>query len=71
MVFEIPIAIYFKICFTSGVTMDEESILRTRQLDLIYAQYGILYEIIPNVSRYNTNFAKPNPGPHADMHLGD
>ena len=32
---------------TSGVTNEEESILRAQQLDLIYSQSGILDEIIP------------------------
>jgi hypothetical protein len=33
---------------TSGVFSEEEVIFRAQQLDLIYSQYGILYEIIPD-----------------------
>ena len=51
---------------TSGVTTEEEAILRAQQMDLIYAQSGILYEIIPEAPRSTHSVDKPNPGPHAD-----
>ena len=55
---------------TSGVTNEEESILRAQQLDLIYSQSGILYEIIPEASRPTHDAEEPNPGPHVDGVVG-
>ena len=55
---------------TSGVTSEEEAILRAQQLDLIYSQSGILYEIILEAPRPSHEAEKPNPGPHADGLLG-
>ena len=55
---------------TSGVTNEEEAILRAQQLDLIYSQSRILYEIIPQASRPTHDTEKPNPGPHADGVVG-
>ena len=52
------------------MTTEEEAILRAQQLDLIYAQSGILYEIIPEVSSSTNNKEKRNPGPHADGVVG-
>ena len=54
----------------SGVTNEEEAILRDQQLDLIYSQSGILYEIIPEAPRLMHNVEKPKPGPHADGVVG-
>ena len=48
------------------MTSKEEAILRAQQLDLIYAQSGILYEIILKPPRSNTNFVKLKPRPHVD-----
>ena len=53
-----------------GVTTKEEAILRAQKIDLIYAQSGILYEIILDVRRSNTDFLKPNLGTHADGIMG-
>ena len=44
---------------------EEEAILRAQQLDLIYSQSGILYEIIPEAPRPTHDAEKPKPGPHA------
>ena len=55
---------------TSGVMNEEEAILRAQQLDLIYSQSRILYEIIPKASRPIQNVEKPNPRPHADGVVG-
>ena len=55
---------------TSGVTNEEEAILRTQQLDLIYSQSGILYEIIPEAPRPTHNAEKPKPGLHVDGVVG-
>ena len=49
-----------------GVTIEEEAILNAQHLDLIYAQFGILYEIIPKAPRSNNNAKKPKTGPHED-----
>ena len=55
---------------TSEVMNEEESILRAQQLDFIYSQSGILYEIIPEAPRPAHNAEKPKPGPHADGVVG-
>ena len=55
---------------TSVVTNEEEAILRAQQLDLIYSQFGILYEIIPDAPRPMHNVEKPKPRPHADGVVG-
>ena len=52
------------------MTNEEEAILRAQQLDLIYSQSGILYEIIPDAPRPTHSVEKPNPGPHADGVVG-
>ena len=52
------------------MTLEEEAILRAHQLELIYVQYGILYEIIPEAPRSNTDFDKSNPRPHAKGVVG-
>ena len=53
---------------TSGVTNEEEAILRAQQLDLIYSQSGILYEIIPEAPRPTHDVEKPRN--HADGVVG-
>ena len=50
---------------TSRVQNEFQAIFRAQQLDLIYAQSGLLYEIIPNAPRSNFD-PKFKPGPHAD-----
>ena len=35
---------------TYGVQNEEQAIFRAQELDLIYAQSGLLYEIIPNAN---------------------
>ena len=45
-------------------------ILRAQQLDLIYSQSGILYEIIPDALRPMHNVEKLNPVPHANGVVG-
>jgi hypothetical protein len=47
---------------TSRVTSKEEDIFKSQQLDLIYAQFGMLYEILPDAPRLNYDpRQKPNP----------
>ena len=55
---------------TSGVTNEEEAILRDQQLDLIYSQSWILYEIIPDAPRPTHSVKKPKPRPHVDGVVG-
>ena len=52
------------------MTSEEEAILRAQQLDLIYSQPWILYEIIPKAPRPTHDAEKPKPGPHADGVVG-
>jgi hypothetical protein len=54
---------------TSGVTSEEEEIFKSQQLDLIYAQSGMLYKILPDTPRSNYD-PRQNPGPHADGIIG-
>ena len=50
---------------TSGVQNEEQAIFRVQELDLIYTQSSLLYEIIPNAPHSSFN-PKVKPGPHAD-----
>ena len=53
----------------SGVQNEEQAIFRAHELDLIYAQSGLLYEIIPNAPCSSFD-PKVKPGPHADDIVG-
>ena len=48
---------------------EEQAIFRAQELDFIYAQSGLLYEIIPNAPRSSFD-PKVKPGPHADGIVG-
>ena len=50
---------------TSGVATEEQAIFQAQELDLIYAQSRILYDIIPNDMRSNHD-PKFKPGPQVD-----
>ena len=54
---------------TSGVQNEEQAIVRAQELDLIYAQSGLLYEIIPNAPLSSFD-PKVKPGPHANGIVG-
>jgi hypothetical protein len=54
---------------TSGVTSEEEDIFKAQQLDFIYVESGMLYEILPEASRSNYD-PRQNPGPHVDGIIG-
>ena len=54
---------------TFGVQNEDQDIFRAQELDLIYAQSGLLYEIIPNAPRSNFD-PKIKLGPHADGIVG-
>jgi hypothetical protein len=45
---------------TSGVTNEEEVIFRAQQLDLIYAQSGMLYHLLPDAPQ-STYDPRQNP----------
>ena len=48
---------------------EEQVIFRAQELDLIYAQSDLLYEIIPNAPLSSFD-PKVKPGPHADYIVG-
>jgi hypothetical protein len=54
---------------TSGVTSEEEAIFKAQQSDIIYAQSGMLYNILPDAPRSNYD-PRQNPRPHADGIVG-
>ena len=54
---------------TSRVQNKEQEIFRAQELDLIYAQFGLLYEITPNAPRSSFD-PKIKPWPHADGIVG-
>ena len=54
---------------TSRVTSEEEAIFKSQQLDLIYAQFGMLYEIFLDAPRSNYD-PRQNPRPHVDGIIG-
>jgi hypothetical protein len=55
---------------TSRVFSEEEAIMRAQQLELIYSQSGMLYEILPDAPRSTLDKAKQKFGPHADGIVG-
>ena len=54
---------------TSRVQNEEQAIFRAQELDLIYTQSRLLYEIIPNAPRSSFD-PKIKPGPHVDGIVG-
>ena len=50
---------------TSGVTTEEQSIFRDQHLDLIYAQFGLLYDIFPDAP-WSNHDPKFKPRPHTN-----
>jgi hypothetical protein len=55
---------------TSRVFSEEEAIMRAQQLELIYSQSGMLYEILPDAPRSNFDKTKQKFGPHVDGIVG-
>jgi len=53
-----------------GAVTEEYVILKAQQLDLVYSQSWMLYEMTPNAPRSKTDVAKPMPGPHAYNVIG-
>ena len=54
---------------TFRVQNEDQAIFRAQELDLIYARYRLLYEIILNAPRSNFD-PKIKPGPHVDGIVG-
>jgi hypothetical protein len=54
---------------TSGVTTEEEAILKAQQLDLIYVKFGMLYHILLDAPQ-SIYDPRKNLGPHADGIVG-
>jgi hypothetical protein len=50
------------------IVTEEKSIIRAQYLDLIYSQMGMLYNLIPNISRPSKN---PTPSPLTASHAID
>jgi hypothetical protein len=55
---------------TSGVFSEEEEIMRAQQLELIYSQSGLLYEIFPYAPWSILDKARKKYGPHANGIFG-
>jgi hypothetical protein len=55
---------------TSGVFSEEDAIMRAQQLELIYSQSGLLYEIFPDAPRSILDKTRQRVGPHADGIVG-
>jgi hypothetical protein len=55
---------------TSKVFSEEEAILRAQQLELIYSQFGMLYEILHDAPWSTLDKAKQKYGPHTDGIVG-
>jgi len=55
---------------TLRVFTEEQAIFRVQQLELIYSQSSMLYEIIPYASRSTLDLMKPKSRPHADGIVG-
>jgi hypothetical protein len=64
-----PLPYISKDVSTYRVTYEEEAIFKSQQLDLIYAQFGMLYEFIPDAPRSNYD-PRQNHGPHVDGIIG-
>jgi hypothetical protein len=50
---------------TFGVFFKDDAIMRAQQLELIYSQSGLLYEIFPDAPRSILDNNKQRSGPHA------
>jgi hypothetical protein len=55
---------------TSGVFSEEDAIMRAQQLELIYSQSSLLYEILPDVPCSILDKTRQRVGPHADGIVG-
>jgi hypothetical protein len=55
---------------TSGVFSKEDAIMRAQQLELIYSQSGLLYEILLDAPQSILDKTRQRVGPHADGIVG-
>jgi hypothetical protein len=55
---------------TSGVFSEEDAIMRAQQLELIYSQSGLLYEILSDAPWSILDKTRQRVGPHADGIVG-
>jgi hypothetical protein len=55
---------------TSGVFSEEDTIMRAQQLELIYSQSGLLYEIFPDAPHSILDKTRHRVGPHANGIVG-
>ena len=55
---------------TSGVFSEEDAIMRAQQLELIYSQSGLLYEILPDAPRSILDNTRQRARPHANGIFG-
>jgi hypothetical protein len=55
---------------TSEVFSEEDTIMRVQQLELIYSQSGLLYEIFPDALRSILDKTKQRYRPHANGIIG-
>lgn len=53
-----------------GDITEEQSIHHSQHLDLIYSQFGMLYDLILNAPRPSTNVSHSKLGPHSDGVIG-
>ena len=53
-----------------GAVTKEQSISCAQYLDLVYSQFGTLYEPIPNDPRSTDDPFRPTPEPHVDGNIG-
>jgi hypothetical protein len=55
---------------TSGVFSEEEAIMRAQQLETIYSQSSLVYEVLPDAPRLILDNTRQRPGPHVDGIVG-
>jgi hypothetical protein len=53
-----------------GAVTEEQAIAWGQYLDLVYSQYGTLYDLLLNVSQANTDPSKSSSSSHADGVIG-
>jgi hypothetical protein len=52
------------------VFFEKDAIMRAQQLELIYSQFGLLYDILPDVPCSILDKTRQRVGPHADGIVG-
>jgi hypothetical protein len=59
-----------KYVVTSRVFSEEDTIMRAQQLEIIYSQSSLLYEIFPDTLRSIRENTRQRSGPHANGIIG-